>query len=140
MKSLKLLTLILVLSIFAGCGATTTSTSTTDQNRDISTTNEEPKEWVEIASWSGSGMKTTETFVITSDEFRIKWKTMNEAFENSGIFQIYVNDESGQMVSLAGNKQGPGSDVSYVKEGPGRYYLEINSANIDWDVSVEEQQ
>jgi hypothetical protein len=34
------------------------------------------------------------------------------------------------MVALAANKQGPGSDESYVRSGSGRHYLMINSGNI----------
>jgi hypothetical protein len=42
--------------------------------------------------------------------------------------------------TVAANKQGIGSDVSYVRSPPGRYYLAINCANVDWLVRVEDQR
>lgn len=97
-------------------------------------------QWTEVASWRGSGIKETESFVTVNREWRIRWQSANEPFANAGILQLFVHNEAGQMVSLAANKQGPGQDVSYVRAPPGRYYLKINSANIDWNVTVEEQR
>lgn len=96
--------------------------------------------WQQVMRWTGSGIKQTETFPVASREWRITWKSSNEAFPGAGILQIFVYDESGGMVSLAANKQGTGSDVSYVRAAPGRFYLMINSGNLDWDVTVEDQR
>jgi hypothetical protein len=62
----------------------------------------------------------------------------NEAFAGAGIFQIYVHNDRGELVSLAANKQGTGRDTSYVR-GKGRYYLMINSGNVEWSVAVEQR-
>jgi hypothetical protein len=97
-------------------------------------------QWTTVKTWSGSGMKETETFTTTNREWRIKWTTSNEPFANVGLIQLFVYDGDGTMVTLAANKQGPGSDVSYVRSAPGKHYLMINSANIDWDVTVEEER
>ena len=43
-------------------------------------------------------------------------------------------------MTLAANKQGTGEDVSYVRSGPGRHYLKINSGNVEWEVTVEDQR
>lgn len=99
----------------------------------------ETSEWRTVRSWSGSGIKETETFAVTSREWRVNWRSANEPFPNAGILQIFVNDEDGNMVTFLANKQGPGSDVSYVR-GKGRFYLHINSANVDWNVTVEARQ
>jgi hypothetical protein len=96
--------------------------------------------WQQVKRWTGSGMKQTETFSVASREWRITWTASNEPFAGAGILQIFVYDENGGMVTLAGNKQGTGSDVSYVRNPPGRYYLMINSGNVDWDVAVEDQR
>jgi len=98
-------------------------------------------EWTRIASWDGSGIKDTESFETTSREWRVSWKTSREAFAGAGILQLYVhNADDGGLVSLAANKQGAGEDVSYVRTKPGRYYVKINSANVDWSVSIEEHR
>jgi len=94
--------------------------------------------WTEIASWSGSGIKETETFRTSSREWRVRWRTSNEVFAGAGIFQIMVYDEDGSLVTMAANKQGTGNDVSYVCSSPGRHHLMLNSGNVDWDVAVEE--
>jgi hypothetical protein len=96
--------------------------------------------WATVVEWSGSGIKETETFQVASREWRIAWETRNEAFKGAGIFQIMVHDEAGKLVTLAANKQGVGKDVSYVRSGPGKHYLMINSGNVDWTVKVEDQR
>ena len=95
--------------------------------------------WHVVKRWSGNGIKTTESFEIENREWRINWETKNEPFAGAGIIQIYVYDDSDNLVTLAANKQGTGSDTSYVRGKPGRYYLTINSGNVDWSVSVEDQ-
>lgn len=95
-------------------------------------------EWKDIASWSGSGQKTTESFTVTKDEWRLQWKTTDEAFKGAGIFQVYVYDSAGTLVSSA-NQQGLGVDTSYVHKR-GKFYLTINSANIKWTVAVQEER
>jgi len=96
-----------------------------------------PSGWRVVKSWTGSGIKQTESFRIASREWRISWTTKNEKV--AGLLQIFVYTDSGELVTLAANQQGAGSDVSYVRNTPGRYYLAINSANVDWTVTVEDQ-
>ncbi len=98
------------------------------------------KTWHAIKTWSGSGMKETERFRTTNREWRVRWESRNEPFAGAGILQVYVYDGSGGMVAVAANKQGPGSDVSYVRSDPGDHYLMLNSANIDYTVTVEEER
>jgi len=95
--------------------------------------------WRAVKSWRGNGMKETETFSVASREWRIKWESANEAFAGAGILQIMVYSEDGTLVTLTANKQGVGSDTSYVRTGPGKHYLMMSSANMDWSVSVEDQ-
>jgi ketosteroid isomerase-like protein len=97
-----------------------------------------PKQWSRTNSWSGGGMKQTETFYVPEREWRILWKTSNEVLKNAGILQIYVYTASGNLVTLCANRQGEGQDISYVRGEPGEYYLQINSGNLDWDVAVEQ--
>lgn len=96
--------------------------------------------WQVVKRWTGSGIKETETFSVASREWRISWTASNEAFAGAGILQVYVHNERGEMVSLAANKQGTGGDISYVRAPPGRFYLTINSGNVNWDVTVEDQR
>ena len=95
------------------------------------------KKWIMIKTWRGEGIKSTEKFEIVADEWRINWKSYGEAFKDAGIMQIFVNDDNGNMMALAANVQGPSEDMSYIHNA-GRFYLDINSANIKWIVTVEE--
>jgi hypothetical protein len=94
-------------------------------------------EWALVKSWSGNGTKETELFSVSGGEWRITWDTLNEAFAGAGIFQIYVKNAAGHLVSVAANKRGVGADISYVHSPPGQYYLTVNSGNVDWTVRVE---
>jgi hypothetical protein len=96
--------------------------------------------WRVVKSWSGNGTKETESFTVRGKEWRVSWRTQNEASRGAGIFQIYVKNGAGKLVSLAANKQKEGEDVSYVHSAPGEYYLTINSASFDWKVAVEERR
>jgi hypothetical protein len=96
------------------------------------------KPWRLVNDWHGSGIKQTETFNVASSEWIVEWQTSNEPFKGAGILQIYVHDESGTLVTLAANTQRLGVDKSYVRSPPGRYYLTISGANLDWDIVVED--
>jgi len=91
--------------------------------------------WQTIAQWNGNGMKETERFSVSASEWRIAWASANERI--AGILQVFVYNEAGELITLAANQQGTGSDVSYVHTPPGRFYLSINSANVDWAIAVQ---
>lgn len=129
MKVLKWMGAILVIAFMVGISG---CSSTTEENT--------PKEWVKVASWAGSDMKTTETFTTTAKEFRVKWSTTKGPIEGDSLINIYVNGEASGSGQLIANKLGVGSDMTYVKEGPGNYYLEILGVNAGWNVTVEEQR
>jgi hypothetical protein len=100
---------------------------------------EQPRTWRPVASWTGSGIKESETFAISEPEWRIRWATSNERLAGAGILQIMVhNADTKQLITLAANKQGIGDDVSYVRSGPGRFYVVMNSGNVDWSVTAEQ--
>lgn len=90
---------------------------------------EAPPQWGTVKEWSGSGIKTTETFTIRDRQWRIHWT-------GSDLIQIFVYTESGDMAGLAANVVNGGSDVSY-QRGAGDYYLTINASGT-WRVKVEE--
>ena len=103
---------------------------------------EDEKNWVTIAEWQGEGMRSTETFITQTNEWRINWETYDELFEGASILQIYVYDANNNdlFIDLVANVQGESIASSYVRAAPGRYYLDISSANIKWNVVVEEKR
>jgi len=89
--------------------------------------------WTTIKGWSGKGSKQTETFEINNHEWQIEWNADNEEF--FGLLVVYLYKENGSLVSIPVTQTGEGSGSTYVR-GAGRYYLQIDGANIDWEVKV----
>ncbi|HLN65341.1 MAG TPA: hypothetical protein VK464_27785 [Symbiobacteriaceae bacterium] len=92
--------------------------------------------WQAVKTWEGTGIVNTETFAMSTREWRINWQTTNE--QVAGILQVFVYDQNGGLVSLPVNHQGVGKNISYVRASPGKFYLTINSANVKYKVTVEE--
>jgi len=89
--------------------------------------------WQEVKSWSGSGIKNTEPFEITGDQWRINWTnpTQNE------VLQIMVYKVGNEIVdTVAVNTMDKGNDSSYVYK-KGSFYLSINATG-NWQIEVEE--
>lgn len=87
--------------------------------------------WVQVASWSGDGIKSTEKFTV-GDEWAIEWATQPGQYGDMN-FIIHISDGD-----VAANIIGPGHDISY-KHQPGTYYLEINSGQL-WQIKVWEKR
>jgi len=97
-----------------------------------------PTKWEELIRWSGSGAKETETFYVSSKEWSVTWAVKNKSGFD-GVFQISVYDEDGNLQNLAANiAEAEADDISYMHNGPGTFYLSINTGS-DWAVSVGHQ-
>ncbi len=90
-----------------------------------------------VASWKGSGQKTTEPFAITKTPWAVVWSSKPNQY--GGILQIYVNTINGELESMVANTMEKTSDISYVYK-TGTFYLEINSANTNWAIEVHQAQ
>ena len=98
---------------------------------------EKPMTWHMVKRFEGSGIKSTETFEITSDEWRISWNT--KAGQYGGMnFQIFVFNADGSLKDLSANVIGTNADSSIIR-GEGRYYLKFNTAQ-PYSVQVEERR
>lgn len=94
---------------------------------------EQKATWQEVKSWTGSGIKNTEPFEITGNQWRINWTnpTQNE------VLQIMVYRVGNEIVdTVAVNTMDKGSDTSYVYKN-GSFYLSINATG-NWEIEVEE--
>lgn len=96
-------------------------------------------EWVEVIKFEGKAIKDTETFQITSKEWRIVWDTKPGDMGDMN-FQIYVYDENGSPAGsfVVANIIGEGSDTSYMR-GKGAYYFSINTGQ-PYTIVVEEKK
>jgi len=93
-----------------------------------------PAQWQKVARWAGNSIKNTETFHISSHEWRISWST--KPGEHGPVnFQIFVYRSDRGLAGVAANVIGEGSDTSIMR-GAGDYYLTINTGQ-PYEVVVE---
>lgn len=96
-----------------------------------------PATWQTVTTFEGNSIKDTETFHVSSNEWRINWSTEPGQLGDMN-FQIYVYKDSEIPVSVAANVIGKGNDISYVR-GSGDYYLKINTAQ-PYKIIIEEKK
>jgi hypothetical protein len=95
--------------------------------------------WRPIAQFSGRGDSQTESFDISSTQWRIKWQTKGAASPTAGTFHVVVHSAvSGRPLMDAVNRHGNGSGIAYVTDDPRLYHLVIESSGLDWSVQVQE--
>ncbi len=96
-------------------------------------------EWAAVKDWTGTGSKATETFQVASKEWRVTWSSTAQGDGAGASFGVLVYTEDKKLVASATGRVGM-SDVTYVHEGPGRYYLDVTAANVNWKMAVEEDK
>lgn len=98
------------------------------------------KTWYKVTSFSGGSDKTTQSFTIKGDEWRVKYevKSSNPEYAAFGVF-VYPRGETAIFIADWDCWQMPCSDIQYIYEGNGDYYFEIITANLDsWKLEVED--
>ena len=97
--------------------------------------------WKPIHTWSGRGDAQTETFTSDTAGFRVQWETTNETRPDGGRLRvIFRSGDSGREIIEAVDVRGAGRGTEEVAaERPRWYYLTIESANVDWTVTVDER-
>jgi hypothetical protein len=95
--------------------------------------------WRPIVAFSGRGDSQTESFDISSAQWRIKWQTQGAASPSSGTFHVVVHSAvSGRPLDDAVYHRGNGSGIAYVADDPRLYHLVIDSSGVDWSIQVQE--
>jgi hypothetical protein len=95
--------------------------------------------WKRVGSWSGRGNRQTESFTSDTGGFRVQWETRNEKPQGAGTFKVvFRSGDSGREIIDAVDVRGVGQGTTEVGDRPRWYFLTIESANIDWTVTVEE--
>ena len=91
--------------------------------------------------WSGRGDKQTETFTSDTGGFRVHWETAKESPAGSGRLRVvFRSGDSGREIIEAIDAYGTGSGVEEVAaDRPRWFYITIESAGVDWQVSVDER-
>jgi hypothetical protein len=88
-----------------------------------------------VYSVSGSGIKDTPTFTVPTPDWTLAYAYDCTDFGGSGNFAVTLY-KSGELDTVLVNELGAGKiDASSVHDGPGTYYLGINS-ECNWTVHV----
>ena len=89
-------------------------------------------------SWQGRGNATL-GFVSDSGRLRITWQARNDAGPAPGTLRVTVHSAvSGRPLKVVVDHQGAGSGVETFDDDPRAYNLMVESANLDWSISVDE--
>jgi len=95
--------------------------------------------WKRVGSWSGRGNMQTESFTSDSGGFRVRWQTRNETAPGGGRLKVvFHSGDSGRDIIDAVDARGVGEGTADVGDRPRWYFLTIDSASVDWTVTVEE--
>lgn len=147
------LSLILLCAICGACGglsqAISGNTSANvnnsnnaggDQATLAPTNTAKPKAWHTVQHFTGNQNQQSETFHISSDQWRIVWSDkLNSAGMGSGLFEATLYTSDNQLVDLVANVANQSSGATYnAHVGPGDYYIKIEALYTDYDVQVQE--
>jgi hypothetical protein len=94
----------------------------------------------EVQTFTGSGIKETQPFTVTSDTWRLRYdfESTTPDQQSSSSFDMSVYQTGNTIPESVITLERPGSDTTYVQAGAGTYYLSIGSANATWTVTVED--
>jgi hypothetical protein len=97
--------------------------------------------WKPIGTWSGRGDRQTETFTSDTGGFRVHWAATKEEPAGGGRLRVvFRSGDSGREIIEAIDARGEGGGTEEVAaERPRWYYITIESANVDWTVSIDER-
>lgn len=95
--------------------------------------------WERAGTWSGRGDIETNSFPSSSGYLRFTWETSNETKPGEGRFKLLLGSSiSGRVIMTVVDHKGAGRDVAYVSEEARTFYIKVESANVDWKVTVDE--
>lgn len=80
-----------------------------------------------IAEFSGNGGKNTQPFTVDKP-WHVSWNASGD------LFQLYLMDMQGELISLPANQLGSGSGSSFQVE-KGKFYLQVNAIG-NWKIRI----
>ena len=95
--------------------------------------------WERAGSWSGRGDVETNSFPSSTGYLRFTWETSNETKPGEGRFKLILGSSiSGRQIMVVAESKGVSRDVAHVSEEARTFYIKVESANVDWKVTVDE--
>jgi len=137
--------ILILLSVIGNLGKKDAPKNSTLIQETSNTSNEESeKQWKEVYTFKGNGMKKSPSFELNGGKARLKYKYKAPDGLGMGVFFIYVvNDgedvmKTGGIAEVMSQAENEESESSLQKSA-GLYYLYINASG-DWTVTVEEMK
>lgn len=133
-------TLILSGFVIIGFGSGDEKVSEVESTTEMETVKD--KEWAEVYTFKGNGMKKSPVFTLNGNDARVKYKYRATDGVGIGMFAIYVVDEGVDIMKEGGipeimtQSENEESETS-IQKAAGNYYLNINASG-NWTVIVEE--
>ena len=95
------------------------------------------KNWVEIGSYSGTGMKDTEDFtIVDGSQYRLNWET----YAADGSLSIIIANDKGGAESIPVDVKGISKDTTSLHVPSGNYHLSIiTESGTKWKASIEKK-
>ena len=94
--------------------------------------------WQPLGTWTGTGSTQSESFIGNSGAFRVRWEA-SEAGAAAGELRVTLHSAvSGRPIVTAVDVRGAGQGESIVSDDTRVYYVQVDSANLDWRFTVEE--
>lgn len=135
--------ILIVIGIIANSGKDKDTTTTTHSTSGTSSSSEpvKAKQWTEVFTFKGNGMKKSASFTLSGGKARVKYKYTTG---DMGIFSFYVVPEGEDVMKTGGIPdvmiQQAETSETYITKDAGNYYLNVNSSGGNWTITVEEEK
>jgi len=95
--------------------------------------------WTTIQRFTGTSAEKTPVFTVPA-EWRIVWTCKATDSFGGGNFIVTVTGADGTPLDLAVNTQGNDSATTYEHQAAGQVYLDINTFDEQWTITVQARQ
>ena len=95
--------------------------------------------WRAVATWTGTGTKTIESFPILAGRLRVSWETQSQSSPTDGAFKLRLHSaDSGRILDEIVDGTGQARGSKEVLDDHQRFYLSVESTGLSWTIRVEE--
>lgn len=141
-KTINIIFAVLLILSMAACGGSSEPASSSTGAEQSTTPPPVQKQWVEVFSFKGNGMKKSASFHLSGGNARVKYDYKSE-MEGMGAFNLYVVPHGHDIMKEGGIPEAMVSQSeaseTYIQKPAGDYYIDITAAG-NWSVSVEEEK
>lgn len=139
-----ILGVIILLVIIVNITSKNNSDKTTPSSSTETANPVKEKQWTEVYTFKGNGMKKSPVFELTGGDAKLKYKYKAPGGIGMGIFSVYVLNEGEDVMKTGGfpevmTQAENEESESAIQKSSGQYYLYVNASG-NWTVTVEEKK